>query len=247
MVKTCANNLPTCDRRVVFAYFQAIERKARGVLNSIKLEIQRAQTLKAHPHPMFYQRTITVANPNACNGIRLRTVAYERAAETIDMLRQDDVMDNIEFVAQLIDSSFQYQVAAKNVNDLNNFIEASLRDFHETHTDYDRQLAAIERKDMTSSDAVVAINETQERLQEIKDTLQQFINQVPSQLAIVRTENDNVQNLYDGVDDSIVIHRFLTSQYSKALIDQSDSANLKRSAGFIKHQWSALLTPSASV
>lgn len=260
----CIDKPAQCDRETAFVLFNAVQGKVSGALLEIQDAINRSRSLKRYPYAMFYRKILVSSEtgspatntPWAAGSAemnKIKNTIYERASDTLANIKFEYEATNLDLVRMIVDSCLRYQIAVRNLVSLARYLSESLDRFNKTHLLYDDMLKKLQKMPDKSilganqSESTSAVLPTMEQMVDVqnnleitKETLQKFLNQVPSQLASLRIEID-LMNIYDNVDDTVKLHRFFGNQYIKSLMQQTASPTLRGAYQRICHSWNELL------
>lgn len=243
-----------CDRRTAYTLYQDMQNAIAQSLNPINVELKRAQKYKSHPHSVVFRVKINLlqqqtkdadvqayaADSKQNNNMDVvQPFLVDRSVEVIARMQDDRPVDNVRIVEGVLESCLIFQIALRILVDLQTYIHDEMNRFNEVHSSYDNLLAQYEQaaasKDSGQMNRLAdQISRVQNQLDGQRLVLQRLVNQIPFSVSPIRNEND-FMDIYGGVDDTVVIHNFLQSNYVKNVL--RDSPVLARMFGRLKHHW----------
>lgn len=249
----CLNAI--CDRRTAYTLYQDMQNAIAQSLDPINVELKRAQKYKSHPHSVVFRVKINLlqqqtkdadvqayAADSKQQNNNLEVVQpflIDRSVEVIARMQDDRPVDNVRIVEGVLESCLIFQIALRILIDLQTYIHDEMNRFNEVHSSYDNLLAQYEQANASNDTGLVnrladQISRVQNQLDGQRLVLQRLVNQIPFSVSPIRNEND-FMDIYNGVDDTIVIHNFLQSNYVQNVL--RDSPILARMFGRLKHHW----------
>lgn len=245
-------NNRSCDRKFVYNLYMKIRGIVDYALRFIDYEYNRARSLKSHPHSVIYRIGMPIS-PNRLSdetrayveesrndeksSLPIRNFVIDRAVDIVKRIQNNKPRENIVIIDGVIEACLVYQISLNSLLSLRRYIDEQSMQFYEIHTRYDNLLKQYE--DNKNDDMLPKIVEMQDSLDEQKTTIQRLINQVPFFVSRIREEND-FTNLYANIDDTKMIHSFLTSDFVGNEIDRNGSTTLKNAYNNLKHNWQDL-------
>lgn len=249
----CQNNV--CDRRTAYSLFQDMQNVITRNLQLIAVELKRAQNYKSHPHSVVFRIRVNFSQPQSRDGDieayasesrqtrqtveAVQPFIIDRAVEVISRIQDERPVENVRIVEGVLEACLVFQIAVRSLVDLQGYIYSELSRFNSIHSQYDELLAQYETA--TANNDSDGINELagdisrmQNRLDGQRLVLQRLVNQIPFTIAPVRNEND-FMDIYNRVDDTVVIHNFIESEYVQGLLKKTPA--LRRVFDRLHHTW----------
>lgn len=243
-----------CDRRTAYTLYQDMQNAIAQSLDPINVELKRAQKYKSHPHSVVFRVKINLlqqqtkdadvqayaADSKQNNNLDVvQPFIIDRSVEVIARMQDDRPVDNVRIVEGVLESCLIFQIALRILIDLQTYIHDEMSRFNEVHSSYDNLLAQYEQAAASKDSGLLnrladEISRVQNQLDGQRLVLQRLVNQIPFSVSPIRNEND-FMDIYGGVDDTVVIHNFLQSNYVKNVL--RDSPVLARMFGRLKHHW----------
>lgn len=244
-----------CDRRTAYTLYQDMQNAITQSLDPINAELKRAQKYKSHPHSVVFRVKINLLQQQTKdadvqayaadskqqnnNLDVVQPFIIDRSVEVIAHMQDDRPVDNVRIVEGVLESCLIFQIALRILIDLQTYIHDEMNRFNEVHSSYDNLLAQYEQATTSKDSSLVnkladQISRVQNQLDGQRLVLQRLVNQIPFSVSPIRNEND-FMDIYGGVDDTVVIHNFLQSNYVKNVL--RDSPILTRMFNRLKHHW----------
>lgn len=249
----CQNNV--CDRRTAYSLFQDMQNVITRNLQLIAVELKRAQNYKSHPHSVVFRIRVNLSQPQSRDGDveayasesrqarqtveAVQPFIIDRAVEVISRIQDERPVENVRIVEGVLEACLVFQIAVRSLVDLQGYIYSELSRFNSIHSQYDELLAQYETATANNdsdgmNDLAGDISRMQNRLDGQRLVLQRLVNQIPFTIAPVRNEND-FMDIYNRVDDTVVIHNFIESEYVQGLLKKTPA--LRRVFERLRHTW----------
>lgn len=249
----CQNNV--CDRRTAYSLFQDMQNVITRNLQLIAVELKRAQNYKSHPHSVVFRIRVNLSQPLSRDGDveayasesrqtrqtveAVQPFIIDRAVEVISRIQDERPVENVRIVEGVLEACLVFQIAVRSLVDLQGYIYSELSRFNSIHSQYDELLGQYETATANNdsdgmNDLAGDISRMQNRLDGQRLVLQRLVNQIPFTIAPVRNEND-FMDIYNRVDDTVVIHNFIESEYVQGLLKKTPA--LRRVFERLRHTW----------
>lgn len=171
----------------------------------------------------------------------MRSTINERVIDTLNGVSLNDERRTVRTLADIVNQCLRYELAIVNLVTLSRLIVKALANFSNTHVRYDEKIKILQSDYSDGKTSSVKANELrrlQDELDTTRNVLQKLLNQVPLQMAQLKTELELIA-LYDDTDDTPKIHRFLTDPLIMEIVKRS--CRLTKAYSLLRHSWDKLI------